>query len=57
MDELEDIGEQLALKEVNALQAVHESWKEVISNIVEYPSKQDVEDCMGINKNVKAQDE
>ena len=54
-EEFQGIVDQLSLKEVNALQAVQESHKEVTANIVEHPSNQDVEDYMGIIDKVKDQ--
>ena len=55
LKEFQDIGEQLSLKAVNALQAVQESRREVTATIVEHLLEQDVEDCMGISDKIKAQ--
>ena len=55
VEEFQDIDEKLVLKEVNALQAVQEIHKEVITNTVDHPSQQDVADCTDINNMVKVQ--
>ena len=44
----------MALKEVNALQAMEESWKEVTAKFADHPSKQDAKYCTTINSKEKA---
>ena len=44
---------QLVLKVVDALQTIHENRKEVISKIMDHPSKKDVTDCAYISDRVK----
>ena len=55
LEEFQDVDEKLSLNEVTAVQAVHESQKEVTNNIIEHSYQHDVEECMGIRDKVKAQ--
>ena len=55
MEEFQDIDEQLAFKTVNALQMAQDSHKEVIVNIMDHPSKNDVADCTDISDRVMVQ--
>ena len=55
LEEFQHIDEKLVLKEVNALQAVQEIHKEVITNTMDHPYQQDVADCTDISDRVKVQ--
>ena len=53
--EFQENGTHLSLKAVTALQAVHESQREVNAKIVEYILEKDVTDCKEISEKMKEQ--
>ena len=53
LDEFQDIGEQLGMKELNTLQATKESHKQVTNKVTWHPMEQHVEECVEVKMNSK----